>query len=67
MYKYYMNPGKPAFGTCTSYAGNYIENKKAKYTNAKPVSFCKMENTTGKKQMPAAMRCAFVLVKSVPG
>lgn len=30
MYKYYMNPGKPAFGTCTSYAGNYIENKKAK-------------------------------------
>jgi hypothetical protein len=42
----------------------YIGNRNAKYTNARPVSFCRIENNIGKKQIKAATSCDFDLVKS---
>jgi len=33
----------------------YIGIRKAKYTNARPVSFCRIENTAGVKAMAAAI------------
>src|SRR5687767_5245581 len=43
----------------------YITRKKEKYTNARPVSFCAMDNAAGPNVNAKAMRCDRRLLNSV--